>query len=270
MGNLLGGSSSGGGSSTSTQQLDPEIKARYLQNLDRATGVANNLGAQVFAPRTGDYNAGQSAVRANADPSSLGFRAMDSGIGITAANANTRSVDGINAYMNPYLNIVADNTLNDLGRANAMALNSVRGDAIGRKAFGGSRQALAEAETNRNFANTASRTLGELYNTGFNTALGASQADLNRNLTAANQVANLGNNRLQAGYQSGQNLMNLGLTDQQFTQQQLDAIRNLPLERQAIINQALGLNPGGGSGMQSNSSGNNNQSSGTGIMGLFR
>ena len=51
---------------------------------------------------------------------------------------------------------------------------------------------------------------------------------------------------------------------QQFSQQQLDAIRNLPLEQQQIINQALGINPAGGSGMQSTSS------SGQGLLGLFR
>lgn len=270
MGNLLGGSSSGGGNTSSTQQLDPEIKAKYLANLDRATGVANNLGVQTFAPRTGDYNIGQATVRANADPSSLGFKAIDSGIGITANNANTRSVDGINAYMNPYLSYVAGNTLNDLGRANSMALDKVRGDAIGAKAFGGSRQALAEAETNRNFGSVAAKTLADIYGTGFNTALGASATDLNRNLVAANQLGTMGNERLQAGYQSGQNVMNLGLTDQDYAQKILDANRNLPLEKQAIINAALGLNPGGGSGMQSSSSGTNTQSSGTGIMGLFR
>ena len=52
--------------------------------------------------------------------------------------------------------------------------------------------------------------------------------------------------------------------DLDITQQQLDAIRNLPLEQQQILNQALGINVGGGSGMQSSSS------SGQGLFGLFR
>jgi len=46
-----------------------------------------------------------------------------------------------------------------------------------------------------------------------------------------------------------------GLLRQGLSQQQLDAIRNLPLEQQQILNQALGINVGGGSGMQSSSSG---------------
>jgi hypothetical protein len=56
------------------------------------------------------------------------------------------------------------------------------------------------------------------------------------------------------GFQGAQNLSNLGQFQQQYTQQQLDAIRNLPLEQQQIVNQALGLNIGGGSGTTSTSS----------------
>jgi hypothetical protein len=43
-------------------------------------------------------------------------------------------------------------------------------------------------------------------------------------------------------------MMNLGLLQQQMTQEQLDAIRNLPIEQQRFINEALGLFPPGGGG----------------------
>jgi hypothetical protein len=43
----------------------------------------------------------------------------------------------------------------------------------------------------------------------------------------------------------------IGQQQQAMTQAQLDAIRNLPLEQQQIINEALSLNPAGGSGVQS-------------------
>ena len=41
-----------GGSSSQTQQaqLDPEIKAAYLANLERATGVAQSLAPRTIAP----------------------------------------------------------------------------------------------------------------------------------------------------------------------------------------------------------------------------
>jgi hypothetical protein len=50
---------------------------------------------------------------------------------------------------------------------------------------------------------------------------------------------------------------------QGFSQQQLDAIRNLPLEQQQILNQALGINVGGGSGQTQTST------SRQGILGLL-
>ena len=72
-------------------------------------------------------------------------------------------------------------------------------------------------------------------------------------MAAAGQMANIAGSAQQMGFQGAQNLAAQGQFQQQYTQQQLDAIRNLPLEQQQIINQALGLNIGGGSGQQSTS-----------------
>jgi hypothetical protein len=55
------------------------------------------------------------------------------------------------------------------------------------------------------------------------------------------------------GYQAGQAMQGIGTEQQQLSQAQMDAIRNLPMERQQMIQQALGLNVGGGSGMTSSS-----------------
>ena len=76
-------------------------------------------------------------------------------------------------------------------------------------------------------------------------------------------LTNLGQTSGQMTAQQMQNLANIGSVQQQFSQQQLDAIRNLPLEQQQIINQALGLNVGGGSGMQTSST------SRQGLLGLL-
>jgi hypothetical protein len=273
MGGILGGSGSGGGSSTTVQknELDPEIKARFLQNVDRATGVAENLGAQTFAPRTGDYTAGSNILR-NTATNSPGFGSINYAAGLTGNNATTSSVDNINKYLNPYTDYVAGNTVNNLARANQIALNGVAGDATMKGAYGGSRSGVAQAETNRNFFNTLGTTLGDIYGTGYNNAVNASNTDLNRQLVAANQLNTIGSNQIGQGYTAGQTLGNLGLSDQDYQQKILDAQRNLPLEQQAVINQALGLNPAGGSGQQGQSNSNSNQSSsqGTGLFGLFR
>jgi hypothetical protein len=272
MAQVLGSNSSSTGTSgsRSNSALDPEIKALFMNNVERATGVANNLGVQQFAPRTGDYNAGQGMIRNTANPNSAGFGSINTAADLTNRNANTSSVSNINQYLNPYTDYVAGNTLNELGRANQMALNSVSGDAVSKGAYGGSRQGVAQAETNRNFFNTAGNTIGNLYNTAYTNAVGQSSADQNRYLNAANQLNTIGTNQQNQGYTAGQANMNLGLSDQAYQQQIMDATRNLPLEQQAIINQALGINPGGGSGNVSTGSSESAQksNSGSGLMGF--
>ena len=276
MSQILGSNSSSSGTSgsqnTSNSALDPEIKALFMENVNRAKGVAGGLGVQQFAPHTGDYNVGQSLIRDTANPNSAGFGNINSAAGLTSQNANTSSVANIGQYLNPYTDYVAGNTLDQLNRANQMALNSVKGDATAANAFGGSRQGVAEAETNRNFFNTAGNTLGNLYNTAYTNAVGQSSADQNRYLNAANQLNTIGSNQLNQGYTAGNNTMNLGLMDEQYQQKILDATRNLPLEQQAIINQALGINPAGGSGnvatAQGTSQSQQSSKSGSGLFGI--
>jgi hypothetical protein len=272
MGGILGGSSSGGGSnnSASTSAMDPQIREAFLSNVNRATGVAQNLGTQQFAPRTGDYFTGQDIIR-NAATNGAGMNATNYGANLTA-NAGNFNAGNIDQYVNPAVNYIAGNTMNELGRGNAMALDKVRGDAIANKAFGGSRSGIAEAETNRNFFTTAGNTLGNIYgdayNNAANTALGANA----QQLSAGQNLANIGDIMQNQQYTAGQNVGNLGMSDQAYQQAILDAQRNLPLEQQAVINQALGLNPAGGSGTvaSSSGSGNTNQNSGTGLFGLWR
>jgi hypothetical protein len=83
-------------------------------------------------------------------------------------------------------------------------------------------------------------------------------------ITGGSQLASAATNLQNLGFGQANQLRDQGLLQQGFSQQQLDAVRNLPLEQQQIINQALGINVGGGSGAQQTSS------SGTGLFGLFR
>jgi hypothetical protein len=85
-----------------------------------------------------------------------------------------------------------------------------------------------------------------------------------QSIAAANQMAGAGTAFTSSGIAANQALAEQAALRQGLSQAQLDAIRNLPLEQQQIINQSLGINVGGGSGMQSSSS------SGQGLFGLFR
>jgi hypothetical protein len=208
---------------------------------------------------------------------------------------------GMAAYMNPFQQDVVDVALGDIERARQMQQMQGAAQAQRAGAFGGSRQGVAEALTNEAALREAARTSAGLRSQGFEFAAGMGQTDAARQLQAqaanqgvdlsleqanaqlrqqadlANQGAGLAGaqQRMQAGAQladigaltqnlgftQAQSLGRIGEMQQGFTQAQLDAIRNLPLEQQAIINEALGLNPAGGSGMVSQSTGSGSQSS---------
>ena len=53
-----------GGSSQQTQQaqLDPEIKAAYLANLERATGVAESLAPRTIAPLGSGFEGAKAGI----------------------------------------------------------------------------------------------------------------------------------------------------------------------------------------------------------------
>ena len=60
------------------------------------------------------------------------------------------SPSGIGAFMNPYEQAVIDQTMADISRQGDIAQQGVRAQAVGAGAFGGSRQAVAEQELQRN------------------------------------------------------------------------------------------------------------------------
>jgi len=206
---------------------------------------------------------------------------------------------GMSQYMNPYQQDVVDVALADIERARQMQQMQGAAQAQRAGAFGGSRQGVAEALTNEAALREAARTSAGLRQQGFEFAAGMGQTDAARALQAqaanqgvdlsiqdanaqlaqqaalANQQAGLAGaqQRMQAGSQLadiGALTQNLGFTQaaqlgqigeqqQAFTQAQLDAIRNLPLEQQQVINAALGLNPAGGSGTVSQGSSSGRQ-----------
>ena len=90
----------------------------------------------------------------------------------------------LSAYQNPFQSQVIDNTLDDLNRARQLQIQSDQDAAIGRGAFGGSRSALLESETNRNFAEQAARTAGDLRARGFDTATSLAGQDIGRQFDA--------------------------------------------------------------------------------------
>ena len=99
----------------------------------------------------------------------------------------------LDPYFNPYENQVVQQSLSDLERQRLMQQNLGGAQAQAAGAFGGSRQGIAEAETNRAFAEQAARTASGLRQAGFTQAQQAAQQDIATRMQAglANQATGL-------------------------------------------------------------------------------
>ena len=206
----------------------------------QAGGMPTQPATPATAPATGQPNVYQQSSDAYT-------QALQ---GTTAAGAyqpqNVQAgtaAGGINTYMNPYTQQVIDTSMADLERQRQMQQNQLGAQASAAGAFGGSRQGVAEAETNRAFAQQGGQLASQLRQQGFNTALGASQQDVANRMQAAIanqgagfQAANLGlnasnqlGNLSQQGFNMGQSIGNQqwqqGLFQQGLNQDLINAIR---------------------------------------------
>ena len=125
---------------------------------------------------------------------------------------------GLQQYTNPYETQVVNQSLADLERSRLMAQNVGGAQASAANAFGGSRQGIAEAETNRAFADQAARTASGLRQTGYQNA-----QQMERQAQMQNQSAGLSGEqqRMAAGQQLG-SLANLGFGMGQTIQGRMD------------------------------------------------
>jgi hypothetical protein len=264
-----------GGTTTSTSSIDPQIKEAFLANFQQAQGVAGALPVQQFAGYNPMYQAGEEALvnTALAGPGITGtdLAAQMAAYGgvyqpgqITAQQTNLGLGQGpgtIGSYMNPYTESVRANALADLESSRQMAIGQLGERATAAKAFGGSRQGVAEALTNQGFAKQAANLGTTLNEQAFNQAMAMQQADIARRSAAdiANQQAGLQGAQLRLGGASqlgnlaaqqqalrlggAQAVMGAGGARQALDQQQMDAIRNIGLQRLGIVQSSLGAQP---------------------------
>jgi hypothetical protein len=160
---------------------------------------------------------------------------------IVAQNVQAGQIAGsdLGAYTNPFETQVVDQALGDLERSRLIQQNQLGAQATAAGAYGGSRQGIAEAETNRAFADQAARTASGLRQTGFANAQQLAGQDIASRMqgSLANQGANLS--------AQGQNAGNT-LASQQFNSGALNqagafgasAANNASLANQNAFNQA--------------------------------
>jgi hypothetical protein len=263
-----------GGTTTSTSSIDPQIKEAFLANFQQAQGVAGALPVQQIAGFNPLYQAGEEALvnTALAGPGITGtdLAAQMAAYGgvyqpnqLTAQQTNLglTGPGSIGSYMNPYTEAVRTNALADLESARRAAIAQTGERATAARAFGGSRQGVAEALTNQGFAKQAANLGTTLNEQAFNQAMAMQQADIGRRSAAdiANQQAGLQGAQLRLGGASqlgnlaaqqqalrlggAQAVMGAGGARQALDQQQMDAIRNIGLQRLGVVQSSLGAQP---------------------------
>jgi hypothetical protein len=147
----------------------------------------------------------------------------------------------ISGYMNPYMENVISNALSDIDRREMASAENIDAQASRASAFGGSRQAIQQAENTRNFGEIAAKTAAQLRQQGYEDAASRVQADAQRQLTAdqynqsaglrgadmrarsADQVANMAGQLSDADMRAMQIESGLGAADREIEQQRLQA-----------------------------------------------
>jgi hypothetical protein len=224
--------------------------------VDYARQAANNLGARQFAGFDPLYQQGE--AQALAAGTGVGRQQLGMAGNLTGAVAGysptaIRPDQGLTQqYFNPFEQRVIDTSLNDLESARQRAVQQMGQQATAARAFGGSRHGVAEALTSGEYGKQAGSMVANLRNQGYQQALQLAQQQQLQNqaaglqgaqfrLGAASQLGSLGQQMTAADMLAAQTAMGLGGTRQQFAQQQMDAARNLGLERLGIMQSALGL-----------------------------
>jgi hypothetical protein len=248
-----------GGSSQQQQQsqLDPQIKEAFLSNVNRATGVAEGLDTRQFAGFTPEQQQafGITAQTALEQP---GMKYLNQGANLTSGAGLTPQ--NISTFLNPYTQNVVDTTLSDIGRQRDIALTENASKVAAANAFGNTRRGIQEAAVVDPYARAMATETGKLRSGAYDAATQAAAQAAGIDLSKGSQLSQLSTTAQNLGFQAGEQLAGVGAQQQALSQAQMDAIRNLPLEQQQIINQALALNPAGGAGNVSSGSGGSKQS----------
>ena len=220
----FGGGGSGGGSApdttTSFVREAPGIEERKLELMDMSRDLIQTpekLPTMQIAPLSGMEQQGITA----AGQTGVGQATTQQGI---ASALQGIQGPNISQFFNPYQSYVT----NEIARQGQIQGNQISANAIQSGAFGGGREGVQLAE---NQARTLGL-IGQSQATGFNTALGAAQNQQQAQLTGGQLLGQLGTTQQQQAQGDINQLMSSGGLQRQLAQQALDATRQSTLQQQ--------------------------------------
>jgi len=244
----------------STQTTSVQLPAWQQQQMQDIYAAASGVAQQPFVPYTGPQVAGFNPDQLRQMEATRGLfetgMQYDPITGLQElAQAQAPTVGGvpslleadIGAYQSPFQQQVIDQSMADIQRQADIARTGAQSRAIRAGAFGGSRSALLESESQRPYVEQMARTSAGLRQAGFEQAQRAAQSDIERQqrmamfrpeleLRARQQQAGL------LGGLGGEQMQRLGLLGGMGTQQQM-------LQQQALqaargeFERAIGYGP---------------------------
>jgi len=131
----------------------------------------------------------------------------------------------VGAYANPYTSEVIDRTQQDIERQRQMAMNTLGAQATAAKAFGGSRQGVAEGVMAGEYGRISGDMAAQQRQANYSQALQAAMADRTSRLGAASQMGQLGQQAFQTGQTIQQQQQQAGLLQQGIQQALIDAAK---------------------------------------------
>ena len=227
----------GGKKQTTTQNvtIPPEVMARYNAVNARAESTASkpfqqygttaaDFVAQINPQQTSGINAVNAAAGSYRPLTEAGASATQAGMGPAYA--------GIDNYMSPYIKNVADTTGAMMRQQQEQAQSGALGTAVSSGAFGGDRAGIAAANLQQQNQMGYGKTMADIMNQGYTQALGASQADLSRQMQGGAQLAGIGAQTQQLGLQGAEAQLQAGGLQQQTEQAGKTALINQFMQEQ--------------------------------------
>jgi hypothetical protein len=255
------------GKQVTSSAVDPAQMAMYQDLYGKAKGVAE----QPFVPYTGARVAGFTPDQLRAFGATRGMfersQELDPmGQLSSLAEQPAPSLLGadIGAYQSPYTSQVIEQSMQDIQRQADIARGGAQARAIGAGAFGGSRSALLEGESQRPFAEAMARTSAGLREAGFGRAQRAAESDIERQMRNRMFQADLQRGLLGEQYRGLGLLGGIGGQQQMLGQRARDAAYQEFLRGTEYGPQRIGILGGGLSGMPTQSTQTSQKKTGVG------
>jgi len=229
---------------TSTTQVQlPEYMEKAAESL---VATAGDVAKEGYIPYTGPRLAQMSQAekdaiaRAQAQQGIAGTQVGQAYTAATAAGAPIGQAD-LQRYMDPYMTSVADIAAREARRQSAIEQQGIAAQSAQAGAFGGSRQAVLEAERQRNLQQGISDIYTQAQQQAFQTALGAAQQERQQQLQSALGMSTTAQQQQVLGQSDVTQLLGIGALGRGMEQQALDVGYQTFLEERDYPKTQLGF-----------------------------